>query len=260
MHTWRWGREREVADTHTAQTRHAVALGKLVLSCNRPRTKRHSVIPAPPAPPELSRSVPHPLSCVLQDVMLRAAAHLREEDIQVITTQGSTAGDTTYEAVAADASASASTAGSAPGDTIPANGILGDPGPALESRGGYYKEQNGTAPSNSILTLLGQGGQGDQVVLPAPGLLPTPGEHGDMDKWDIPVERPINDPSFFHEGPDATLHAACMENEPHRVADMLRSGLRPRPPPPPACRRPPLRCPVPACLPGPPGPPIFGFP
>ena len=43
-----------------AQTRHWRLAGKLGLSNNGPRTKGHSVIPAPPAPPELSRNVLRP--------------------------------------------------------------------------------------------------------------------------------------------------------------------------------------------------------
>ena len=43
------------------QTCHSRPAGKLVLSSDRPRTQGHSVIPAPPAPPELSRNVLRPV-------------------------------------------------------------------------------------------------------------------------------------------------------------------------------------------------------
>lgn len=60
----------------------------------------------------------------------------------------------------------------------------------------------------------------DGVFGPAPGLLPTPAPvpppaepHWDSDRWDLPLERPMDDPSFFHEGP--ALGHACSASGNH---------------------------------------------
>eukprot|EP00667_Euglena_gracilis_P000772 EG_transcript_772 len=129
----------------------------------------------------------------LQEVVLRAAKNLKEEDVQVITTQGMPTED-----------------GDAPEPESPAP-PLAVPTPA--------------APLPNSVPVA------DGVFGPAPGLLPTPAPvpppaepHWDSDRWDLPLERPMDDPSFFHEGPDFALHAACGENEIRHVRELVLNG------------------------------------
>ena len=146
--------------------------------------------------------------------MTRAAHHLQEEDVQVITTQGSTAGEL--------------------GDAGPVeNGQHPDGGPVdfgmppdgLVHHGAPPPSDNGAG--KNILSLLGHH---ETATGLAPGLLPTPGTmdprgpQGDSDRWDIPGERPIDDPCFLHDAPGFALHAACTESNTHHVRDLLGQG------------------------------------